>query len=96
MWTFIIVFIAVYAMLSKYLPKFQVAQWAVGIATLAALPTAAAYPNIPPSLTTNDIPLTEAGVAAILAYMTKFASDSVSSVKNFLGFNSSADGHPGQ
>ena len=96
MWTFIIVFLAVYAMLHKYLPKLQVAQWAIGIASLATLLTAAAYPNIPPPLSANDIPLTEAGVAAILAYMTKFAVDTASSVKNYLGFNSSSDGHPGK
>ena len=75
MWPLIIAFIVVYTMLHRILPKFQAARWALGIAALVALPTAASYPNIPPPLPTNDIPLTEAGVAAILAYMTKFASD---------------------
>ena len=94
MWTFIIVFTLVFALLSKY--GGRRAQTALMAAVLAALPTAAAYPNIPVPLTTNDIPLTEAGIAAILAYMGKFASDATSDVKKYLGFDSSLDGHPGQ
>ena len=74
------------------------AKWipTLALTALISLPTAAAYPNIPPPLAATDIPLTEAGVAAILAYMAKFASDAALDVKAYLGFSSSSDGHPGQ
>ena len=96
MWMFIAVFLFAYLLLSKY--GKNPTKWisTIILTALISLPTAAAYPNVPPPLTANDIPLSEAGVAAIWAYMTKFAVDTASSVKNYLGFNSSSDGHPGK
>ena len=93
---FIAVFLFAYLLLSKY--GKNPTNWipTIILTALIALSTAAAYPNIPPPLTAADIPLTEAGVAAILAYMTKFASDAASDVKAYLGFTSNSDGHPGQ